>query len=122
MEALLYILGGLWIVVGTFGVLYTEAFRGSISGLSRKFPLRGWAVVVLVMGGLLILSAWWTNSFWVVAALGILLSAKGIVLLLLSRERGERLMAWFQDSASEVTLRFWALLLVILGVFLVLRV
>jgi|Deesub1362A_J573_1020465.scaffolds.fasta_scaffold00630_10 glucose uptake protein GlcU len=122
MEALLYILGGLWIVVGTFGVLYTEAFRRSVSGLSQKFPFRGWAVVVLLMGGLLILSALWTNSFWVAAILGILVAAKGVVLFFLPKEKGKRLMGWFQETASEVTLRFWTLLLVILGVFLVLRV
>ncbi len=79
------------------------------------------AIFPIVLGGLLMLSAAWSHSFWLVEALGVLAVLKGLLLLLLRQDRSVGLLDWWQGGTSEVSWRFCGLILVILGVFLVLR-
>ena len=121
MEAVLYIVGALWIVVGTLTVLYTDTARRWFVGLLRSVPAKVLAIFPIVLGGLLMLSAAWSHSFWLVEAVGVLAVLKGALLLLLHQDRSASVLTWWQERASDVTWRFGGLILVILGVFLVLR-
>jgi hypothetical protein len=121
MEAVLYIVGALWIVVGTLTVLYTDTARRWSLRFTHAIPVKLLAVFPIVLGGLLMLSAAWSHSFWLVEAVGILAVMKGALFLLLRQDRAAAVLAWWQERASDVTWRFGGLILVILGVFLVLR-
>jgi hypothetical protein len=121
MEAVLYIVGALWIVLGTFSILYTDRARRWCATVNGSIPLRVMAFVPVVIGGLLMLSAPWSHSFWLVEALGLLALAKGLLLLFIGRDKAETLVDWWDNRASEVTWRFVGLIGVILGVFLVFR-
>lgn len=122
MDAVLCIIGGIWIVVGTLAVLYTNRYRRAVTGLTGKVPSKVLALFPLVMGVLLMISARASHSFWLAEILGILGVAKGVFLFGLGRERVQRLFSWWQEKLSEVAWRFCGLVLVILGVFLVLRI
>ncbi len=121
MEAVLYIVGALWIVLGTFLVLYTERARKWSVAINESIPLRVMAFIPIVIGGLLMLSAPWSHSFWLVEAVGLLALAKGLLLLFIGRDKAEALLDWWDNTASDVTWRFGGLIGVILGVFLVFR-
>ncbi len=121
MEAVLYVLGALWIVSGSFVVLYTERARRWFAAVIGAIPLNATAFLAVVTGVLLMLSAPWSHSFWLVEALGVLALIKGALLLLLRGGRGEWLPNWWVQRASDVTWRLGGLIGVILGVFLVLR-
>jgi hypothetical protein len=122
METVLYIIGALWIILGTFTVLYTDRSRAWSAALIGAVPMKALAFIPILSGVLLMLSAPWSHSFWLVEAVGALAVLKGLLLLLLPMgEHGRSLVSWWQEKASEVTWRFAGLIGVILGVFLVLR-
>jgi uncharacterized membrane protein HdeD (DUF308 family) len=121
MEAVLYVVGALWIVVGSFVVLYTEKARRWSRAILRAISLKAVALLAIVTGVLLMLSAPWSHSLWLVEALGALALIEGALLLLLRGERGDWLSNWWMERASDVTWRLGGLIGVILGVFLVLR-
>ena len=122
METVLYVIGALWIILGTFMVLYTERARKWFAVTLGAIPSKALAFLPIVAGGLLMLSAPWSHTFWLVEAVGMLSVLKGLLLLLIpSRENGLGPVNWWRDRASDVSWRFAGLVGVILGVFLVLR-
>ena len=120
MDAALFVIGAVWIVLGTWTVLYTEGFRRAYGGMMKVVPLKVLGVIPIIMGVLIILSPIRSELFWLVV--GILAVAKGVVLFGIPRERGERYLDWWKEEASEVLLRLGGLISVILGVFLALAV
>jgi hypothetical protein len=122
MEAVLSIIGAIWVVLGSFSVLYTDRFRNGVGGLTSRIPPRVLAVVPLVMGVLLMISAPASHSFWLVEILGILALVKGLLIFGLRRKWVQGIFAWWQRRVSEVAWRLCGLILVILGVFVVLKV
>jgi uncharacterized protein YjeT (DUF2065 family) len=122
MESVLSVIGAIWIVVGTVEVLYSDKFRKVVASIVNKIPPKFFAVIPLVMGVLLMISASASHSFWLVEILGILAVAKGVLLFGLPREKVRRMFNWWTEKVSEVTWRLCGLVLVILGVFLVLKI
>lgn len=122
METVLYVIGGLWLVTGTFIVLYTERARKWFSAVSGPIPFKVLAFCPIVVGVLLMIAAPTTHTFWLVEAVGALGVIKGLLLLLIPREEQRKwFLGWWRQRASDVTWRLVGLLGVILGVFLVLR-
>ena len=122
MGSVLFIIGAVFVVVGTFTVLYTEGYRSIYSKLTGGIPVKILAICPLVIGVLLMVSAVHSNSFWPIEILGMLAAAKGVLLLSLPGDRAQRLFSWWREGASEVTWRFGGLVLVVLGVFLIIRI
>jgi drug/metabolite transporter superfamily protein YnfA len=122
MEAVLFIIGAFFVILGSFFVLYTEQSRRTLVNLTGLVSLKIFAILPLVIGGLLMLSGPWSQSTWLVETLGILALAKGILLLLLPKAKVEPYLAWWQESVSDMTWRLSGLICVILGVFLILRI
>ncbi|MEJ5376794.1 MAG: hypothetical protein WHX93_09470 [bacterium] len=122
METVLYVIGATWIVMGTFVVLYTERARKWWVAITDPIPFKALAFCPILVGVLLMIAAPTTHTFWLVEAVGALAVIKGLLLLLIPKEEHRRwLMSWWRERSSDVTWRFWGLLGVILGVFLVLR-
>lgn len=122
MEWVLYVVGGIWIVLGTFIVLYTDVARRWTSTLFGPIPFKILAFLPVVVGALLMISAPISHTFWLVEIIGALSVIKGLFLLLIPKEEHRKwLMGWVWERSSEVTWRFFGLMGVILGVFLVLR-
>lgn len=122
MEAVLYAVGGIWIVSGTFVVLYTERARRWFSAVSGLIHFKVLAFCPVIVGVLLMIAAPTSHTFWLVEGIGALAVIKGLLLFLIPKqEQREWLLGWWRQRASDVTWRFSGLLGVILGVFLVLR-
>jgi hypothetical protein len=122
MEAVLFIIGAIWTIIGSAVILYTEQSRKTAANLTDLVSLKVLAVVPMAMGGLLMISAPWSQSIWAVEALGALGLAKGILFLVLPGNKSGPFLAWWREKASEVTWRCCGLILVILGVFIILRI
>jgi hypothetical protein len=121
MDAVLFIIGALWTILGSFLVLYTEQSRKTLANFTGSISLKIIAVLPILIGVLLMLSGPWSQSVWVVEVLGVLALVKGILLLLLPEDKIKPYLAWWQESVSDVTWRLCGLIWVILGVFLILR-
>lgn len=122
MESVLFIIGAIWTIIGSAVILYTEQSRKTVANLTDLVSLKVLAVLPMTMGGLLMFSAPWSQSIWVIEALGALGLAKGILFLVLPGKKSGPFLAWWREKASEVTWRCCALILVILGVFIILRI
>jgi len=122
MESVLYIIGALWIILGSVVILYTDGARKWHINVLRSLPSKGIAFLPIAVGALLMFSAPWSHTFWLVEAVGVLAVLKGLLLLLVpgGTEKND-LLHWWGERASDRTWRFAGLVGVILGVFLVLR-
>jgi uncharacterized protein YjeT (DUF2065 family) len=116
MTAVLYILAILWIVVGTFLVLYTESTKEVLKKLFFRDHFRWLATLPLLFGVLLVAGAFYHKEmFWLVFVLGVLGILKGIFLIIGPSAQIKRFLDWWFHKASERTIRLNGLISVILG-------
>ena len=116
MNIVLYILAVLWIVVGTFLVLYTESTQEVLKKLFFTDHFRWVATLPLIFGILLVVGAFFHKEmFWLVFVLGVLGIAKGVFLIIGPSGQIKELLDWWFYKASERTIRMSGLISVILG-------
>ena len=80
MKYLIYLLGLLWVAAGTMAILYTEDYRGYITGLLTKMNRMYLAIIPAVFGLLLLLAASSTSHKGIIAAIGIIGIVKGVLI------------------------------------------
>ena len=116
MNVVLYILAILWIVIGTFLVLYTESTREVFKKFFLTDHFRWLAALPLVFGILLVVGAFTQKEmFWLVFILGLLGVLKGVFLIVGPSAQIKKLLQWWFHEASERTIRLNGLISVILG-------
>jgi hypothetical protein len=116
MTVVLYILAILWIVAGTFLVLYTESTKEVFRKLFFTDHFRWLAALPLIFGVILVLGAFsHKDMFWLVFVLGLLGLLKGVFLIMGPSAQIKRLLDWWFHKASERTIRLNGLISVILG-------
>jgi len=111
----LYVVSIVFVVIGAVLILYTDSFRTWLGSVLDKRSIRPLGVIPLIFGILMIISAAWSEVFWLILILGVLILAKGIYLVFGSREHIDRATAWWFGNASDRLHRFCGLILVILG-------
>jgi len=115
MNIVLYVLAILWIVVGTFLVLYTESTLGILKKLFFTDHFRWLAALPLIFGILLVVGAFFHKEmFWLVFVLGVLGILKGVFLIIGPSAQIKELVDWWFHKASERTIRLNGLISVIL--------
>ncbi len=117
MEWFLYFMGSLWIVIGVLVVLYTRSSIEVVNGLMKDGVSRFMGLLPLILGALLIISAWWSEAFLGVLILGVIAFAKGIFILFASPNTRQKVYDYWRDNVGEKGYRLWGLIAVILGVF-----
>ena len=116
MNIVLYILAILWIVMGTFLVLYTEATQEVLKKLFFTDHFRWVAALPLIFGILLVVGAFFHKEmFWLIFVLGVLGILKGLFLIIGPSGQIKELLDWWFHKASERTIRLSGLISVILG-------
>ena len=116
MNIVLYVLAILWIVIGTFLVLYTESTQEVLKKLFFTDHFRWLAALPLIFGILLVVGAFsHKEMFWLVFVLGVLGILKGVFLIIGPSVQIKRLLDWWFHKASERTIRLNGLISVILG-------
>ncbi|NIQ38403.1 MAG: hypothetical protein GTN81_07435 [Proteobacteria bacterium] len=114
----LYVMSILWVVFGTVSILYTDWLREFLKEhLENKNP-RFLSPIPLVLGILLVISAGWSEIFWLVFLLGLLAVAKGLYLLVGPRGQIDMVVAWWSGEASERLYRFSGIIALVLGIAL----
>jgi hypothetical protein len=63
----------------------------------------------------MVISAAWSEIFWLILILGVLILAGGVYLLFGSRERIDTATTWWVEEVSDRSYRFCGLVLVVLG-------
>jgi hypothetical protein len=117
LKWILYAISILLIVLGTWANLYPVQASKRLRNLVERIAPRWSAIAALATGIMLLIAAPASNQgTGFVRLLGILGMVKGIVLFVMSRERYQRLLDWWFDSAKELSWRVWGLLMLVLGV------
>ena len=116
MNIVLYILAILWIVMGTFLVLYTEATQEVLKKLFFTDHFRWVAALPLIFGIILVVGAFFHKEmFWLIFVLGVLGILKGLFLIIGPSGQIKELIDWWFHKASDRTIRLSGLISVILG-------
>lgn len=111
----LYGVAFFWVAGGTLFILYTEESRRFLTVFMAGTRARSFAFIPMVVGLLLIISAWASGAFWFILILGLLAIGKGLYFLLGPQERITTLLTWWVKSAQDRTYRLWGLIMVLLG-------
>jgi len=111
----LYALAFFWIAAGTLFILYTEESRRFLKVVMGGTKPRSLAFIPMVIGLLLIISAWASGAFWFILILGLLAIGKGLYLFFGHHDQTTALLSWWEKSAQDRTYRLWGLIMVLLG-------
>lgn len=118
MAWFLYLISIIWVILGSVLVLYTDRSRGFLKGLVKKRDFRVLGPVPLGFGVLLVISAGWSEVFWLIFLLGLIAVAKGLYLLFGPRSQVQTLITWWCEEASDQLYRFCGLICLVLGIAL----
>jgi uncharacterized protein YjeT (DUF2065 family) len=119
MTWFLYLVSIVLVVVGAVSILYTDWVRKSLREMVAKKYFRLLGLVPLILGILLIISAGWSEVFWLVFLLGVVALAKGFFLLFSSKARIDTAITWTLDTASDQVYRFSGVISLVLGMALI---
>jgi amino acid transporter len=116
MTIVLYIIAILWIVVGTFIVIYTEGTREFYKKLFLRDNVKWMAVLPFIFGVILVVGAFYCERlFWLAIILGILALAKGVYIFLAPSSQIKGLLDWIFNRATDGSIRLFGLIIFILG-------
>jgi len=116
MNVALYIISILWIVLGTFLVIYTERTRKVLKKLFLIDNVKLLAFYPFIFGLILVVGAfYYTEMFWLAFILGLLGIVKGLYLVIGPSSHVKGLLEWWLNRASDGTSRLFGLIYFILG-------
>ena len=116
MKWLLLILSVLWIGYGVLTIVYTGISKGFMQKFIKPDKMKPMALVPLLTGIILVIGAFWDESlFGLSMVLGILALAKGAYLFAGPPEQVKSFTNWWLNTASDETMRFFALISFIIG-------
>jgi hypothetical protein len=111
----LYGVAFFWVAAGTLFILYTEESRRFLKVFMAGTKPRAFAFIAMVVGLLLIISAWASGAFWFILILGLLAIGKGVYFLFGPHGQITALLTWWIKSVQDRTHRLWGLIMVLLG-------
>ncbi len=115
MEWVIWLISLIWIVWGSFAILYTAQTRQAAERLMAQAGRIPLGAVAAVVGILLIVASRSSLQAGFIFALGLLALVKGAVFLWNPKAVYDRLIKWYLDETSDQTLRFFGIVALILG-------
>ncbi len=115
MEWFLYFVSFAWVAAGAGLILYTGELRGAIASHVVESRRKAFAVAALVFGVLLVAAAGRCRYSWFVVVLGLAAVGKAVALWIDPSGIFEKVRGWYLETASDQTLRFMGIVLLILG-------
>lgn len=116
MKLLLFIMSVLWIVEGTFLIIYTEGTRKFMETVFFRMNIKIMAILALVFGLFFLVAAFYFREmFWLAFLLGMIAIIKGVYLFVAPPNQVKALLEWWFHRASGETIRVMGLIAIILG-------
>ncbi len=117
MKIALYIIAVLWVISGTFLIIYTEQTRAFLKKLFLTDSTKLLSFLPFVVGLVLVVGAFFNKGmFWLVFIVGLLAVCKGIYFFVAPQQQTKALLEWWFVSASPRTVRFLGLITFFIGV------
>lgn len=118
MTWFLYLVSVLFVAIGAVLILYTRWLRKSMKAVLVKKNVRLLSPIPLAFGILLIISAGWSEVFWIVFVLGLIALAKGACLLFGPKKQINLAITWWLRRASDQLYRLSGVICLVLGMAL----
>ncbi|MBW1806306.1 MAG: hypothetical protein JRJ06_08075 [Deltaproteobacteria bacterium] len=117
MRIALYIISILWIVLGTFLIIYTENTRELLKKTLFTDRIRLLAILPTVFGIVLVAGAfYYKEMFWLTFILGLLGIIKGVYGFIGPQAQIKGLLDWWFHKAGDGTIRLYGLISFTLGI------
>jgi len=117
MKIALYIIAILWVISGTFLIIYTEPARKLLKKVSLTNNTKLLSLLPFVVGVILVVGAFFNKGmFWLVFIVGLLAVLKGVYFFVAPQQQVKALLEWWFVSASPRTVRFLGLITFFIGV------
>ncbi len=115
MKWVLYAISMIWIVFGSFAILYTTQHRDMLRNILNSANLKIIAVFPFAAGILLLLSSSASHYPWFIRLLGMLAIVKGAFIFSNPNEIASKLNDWYLNAVSDQTYRFFGIIAILLG-------
>ncbi len=117
MKIVLYIIAILWVISGTFLIIYTEQTRSFLKKLFLTDKIKLLSFLPFVVGLVLVVGAFFNKGmFWLVFIIGLLAVLKGVYFFIAPQQQAKALLEWWFMNASPRTVRFFGLITFFIGV------
>ena len=115
MKWVLFAFSMMWIVFGSFAILYTTQYRNIMRNALEKTHLKSLAFFPFIGGILLLICSSASHYPWFIRLIGILAIVKGAFIFINPIKIANRLNDWYLNSVSDQTHRLFGIILILLG-------
>jgi uncharacterized protein YjeT (DUF2065 family) len=115
MQWFLYTFSLIYIVLGVCYILYTSESRKYVSELVKKTDRRILSISAIMIGLLLIASAFFSHTAWIIVVIGVIALIKGALFLYDPFNLYNKTLDWYLNRATDQTYRFFGIIMVIIG-------
>jgi uncharacterized protein YjeT (DUF2065 family) len=117
MKIVLYIIAILWVISGTFLIIYTEQTREFLKKVFLTENTKLLAFLPFVVGLVLVVGAFFNKGmFWLAFIIGLLAMLKGVYFFMAPKQQAKALLEWWFINANPRTVRFFGLITFFIGV------
>ena len=115
MKWVLYAFSLIWIVFGSYAILYTSQTKDIMRSVFGKANPRLIAFFPFILGLLLILCASASQYAWFIRLIGMLAILKGIFLFINPNRMADRVNEWYLNQASNQVYRLFGIVAILFG-------
>ncbi len=115
MRWFIALVGIFWIIMGLSALVATKKTTLALCNWLKNTKRQSLGLLSLILGVLFLISASSARETWFVLALGIIACLKGVMTILMPEKSLKALIEWWL-AAPEIVYRWWAILLLVLGV------
>lgn len=115
MKWVLYVFSILWIVFGSFSILYTSRHRETLRNILKKTHLKIIAVFPFAAGILLLLSAPASHYPWFIRLIGLFGILKGVLIFFNPNQITHQFIDWYVNTVPDQTCRLYGIIAILLG-------
>jgi len=114
MKVIVYLLGFVYIAIGSICILYTREYVDALKKLIQEIPLKVLSSFPAVVGILFFISASTTTFPWFFQVIGMLAFVKAVVIFTNPHNLYSRLLDWYFNLSNQ-TQRLFGIISIIFG-------
>jgi uncharacterized protein YjeT (DUF2065 family) len=119
MKWFLYLISFCLIASGSCFILYTIQYRDLLKNVLTKSYEKIIAASAIIIGILLIISAFQAQSFWFIVFLGIIAICKGFFVIFNPKNSFDNIRNWYLSTASDQTYRLFGIISIVIGTVMI---
>ena len=119
MKWFLYLISFSLIASGSCFILYTIQCRELLNNVLTKSYEKIIAASAIIIGLLLIISAFQAQGFWFIVVLGIIAIGKGLFVLFNPKNSFDNIRNWYLNTASDQTYRLFGIISIVIGTVMI---